>query len=59
MTRESVIIQYKTPASSIIITEENKSIRNAKTKMNFIVGVHNIYTNGNSTLLTNAEMKMR
>ena len=40
MTREFVIFQYKTPTTSIIITEENKSICNDKTKINFIVGAN-------------------
>ena len=59
MTRESVIFQYKTPITSIIITDQNKSTRNDKSKTNSIVGVHNTYTNGNSIQPTNAEMKMR
>ena len=50
MTREYVIFQYKKPTTSIIIiTEENKNIGNDKTKINIIVGVHNIYTNDYST----------
>ena len=59
MTRESVIFQYKMPITSIIITEENKSIRNDKTIINFIARVHKSNTNGNSTELTNAEMKIQ
>ena len=40
MTRESVFFQYKTPTTSIILTQETKSICSDKTKINFVVGVH-------------------
>ena len=40
LTRESLIFQYKSPTTSIIIREENKSTHNNNKKLNFIVGVH-------------------